>query len=138
MLISAVILSGLVSQWILGSYLYLGYPTVEPFGFLPLAALTGTIYGLGGAIFGKTLQLLVVQRARIKKRWKLGVLAVLAGLSMGLMGVLIGDRAISSGNELMSDLLFRSGGFAGWQWAGICFVRGGDGISDSDLEPFVG
>ena len=117
-LISAVILSGLVSQWLLGSYLYLGYPQIEPFAFsfLGLAALTGVLSGLGGALFGKGLYILVTQRRRIRSPLVLALVAMTAGVTMATLAWAMGPSSLGSGTELISDLLFKPGHVASWEW----------------------
>mgnify|MGYP002137697295 CR=1 FL=1 len=57
-LISAVIVSGLVAQWILGPYLYLGYPKLNTITFsaLPWSLAVGVIAGLGPAGYRSALR----------------------------------------------------------------------------------
>jgi H+/Cl- antiporter ClcA len=106
-LISAVIVSGLVAQWVLGSYLYLGYPSLQPFSstFLPLALLIGFATGLAGGLFGHFLYLLLEMRNRLGGRG-LATVTLLCGLSMATL-LRLEPRAAGTGVEVIMQFLFQ-------------------------------
>lgn len=116
-LISAVIIAGLVAQWLLGNYLYLGFPKLKPagFNFLWLAIVTGFAAGLLGAFFGKILSYLVQRTTTIKKTSTALLLA--AGSGLVFAGLTFLDKqAAGSGKEVIIDLLFHG------QTAGLMLV----------------
>jgi H+/Cl- antiporter ClcA len=107
-LISAVIISGLVAQWVLGSYLYLGFPQLQfiEFGFLPIALLTGLCTGLLGGLFGRILFFLIELRSGVQSDKKLAGIAIACGLFMaGLF--MISPQSAGSGIEVITGFLFR-------------------------------
>lgn len=107
-LISGVIVSGLVAQSILGSYLYLGYPrlTSAGFSFLPAAILIGVLTGLLGAVFGKILFAIVLKRAALKKVSSLVIVAAICGLIMAGLSYL-DHRTSGAGIALIDAFLFK-------------------------------
>jgi H+/Cl- antiporter ClcA len=116
-LFSAVIIAGLVSQWLHGNYLYLGFPQLNSagFSFLPMAIMVGVASGLLGAVFGKILSYLVQKTAMIKKVSMAMLLAL--GCGVVLSGLTFLDqRAAGSGKEVIMDLLFHG------QTAGLMLV----------------
>lgn len=106
-LISAVIISGLVAQWILGPYLYFGYPKIAEVSFwlLPWAVLVGFVCGMGGGVFGRILVWMFQRMNGLKfgQAWKV---AIGVGLAMALCAWLLGPETLGSGNEMMSRVLF--------------------------------
>lgn len=107
-LVSAVIISGLVAQWLLGSYLYLGYPhlqTIE-FGFLPTILVVGLITGVLGGLFGRLLYFLLEQRRRVMDIRFLAALTIVSGLVMAALCSLTVHSA-GTGVEVITGFLFR-------------------------------
>jgi H+/Cl- antiporter ClcA len=108
----AVILSGMMAQWILGEYLYLGHPTIA--SATPLAILLsvgmGILGGGLGGIFGKTLYWGVSQRRKANTTarhfyWIFGLsgaFIILAFLSHGF--------SLGPGTENISNLLSQNSG----------------------------
>ena len=107
-LITAVIISGLTAQWMLGSYLYLGYPKLGVFSYqnIPWAILIGVTGGFAGALFGKVLYKLLVLRKKIKNPLKLAMLAFVCGLFFAILIIMFDHRILGSGKELMTNMLF--------------------------------
>ena len=106
-LLSAVIISGLVSQGILGSYLYLGYPQLQPIPLAgwPLVLLTGFAAGLGGAVFSQILLRAIQLRRRFTNPWHLAAFALFCGMIASALIFL--DRAnFGSGGPVISHILF--------------------------------
>jgi len=120
-LISAVIVAGLVSQWLLGSYLYLGFPKLQRtgFSFLPLAVAVGIAGGLLGAAFGKLLGVIVGWTTAIKKASVAGLIAVACGLVLAGLAAL-DPRAAGTGKGIITDMLFH-GQTGGWLLVAIRF-----------------
>ncbi len=106
-LISAVIISGLVAQWLLGPYLYLGYPklAVISFGALPWALATGVVCGLAGGAFGRALVWLGQRQRKARPKTRAQV-ALLVGLAMAGLALLLGPEVLGGGSDLVSRLLF--------------------------------
>ncbi|SRR5579871_709930 len=113
-LISSIIIAGLVSQWILGSYLYLGHPQINevPFSIFWPALLVGAVAGLFGAFYGQCLKGIVLWRGRLKTKTQLAFLAFGCGLLLAGFAFL-DSRASGSGLEMMNNLLFKDEK-AGW------------------------
>ncbi|MDB5038894.1 MAG: hypothetical protein JWQ35_2422 [Bacteriovoracaceae bacterium] len=106
--LSAVIVSGLISQAVLGTYLYLGYPNVPSTGFdiIPLVLFVGLVSGSAGACFGKSLfQLSNMIRLRVIGQKKIFV-PLVSGLLLASLYFFVDRRSIGSGSEINSDLLF--------------------------------
>jgi H+/Cl- antiporter ClcA len=105
-LLSAVIISGLVAQGILGSYLYLGYPRLEPLAFAawPLVILIGFATGLGGALFSKFLLTVLRFRRSLNATWKLAAFAAFCGVVTACL-ILRNHANTGSGGALISQIL---------------------------------
>ncbi len=106
-LLSAVIVSGLVAQGILGSYLYLGYPQLRsiPLKGWPLVIFTGFAAGLAGALFSRLLLKLLSLRNRLKTAWMLAGFALLCGLVSSVL-IFTDPAHAGSGGALISRFLF--------------------------------
>lgn len=113
-LISSIIIAGLVSQWILGSYLYLGYPQINefPFSIFWPALLVGAVSGLFGAFYGQCLKGVVTWRGRLKTKTQLALLALACGLVLAGLAYL-DPHASGSGLDMMNSMLFKDEK-AGW------------------------
>ena len=107
-LLTAVIISGLMAQAVLGDYLFLGSPQMEHEGwsFLPLAILTGVLSGLLGAIFARLLFFFAHFRFRIRSTWAQGTLTLFCGFVMAGF-IFLNHKSAGSGIELINDFLFR-------------------------------
>lgn len=106
-LIAAVIIAGLVAQWLHGNYLYLGFPALKPvaFSFLYLAAAVGVVGGLLGAVFGKLLAGFTQWTASLRKASTAFFIAGGCGLLVAAMAA-YDVRAAGSGKDVIQNLLF--------------------------------
>lgn len=123
-LISGVIISGLVSQWILGSYLYIGYPKVSSISFaiVLITSLVGGITGLFGAIFGRILFGIGQSIKKINNKSHLFLLAASCGLILATISVLFDVRAMGPGREVVIQLLFKEHELADFKLAILRFI----------------
>jgi H+/Cl- antiporter ClcA len=106
-LLAAIITSGLVSLWLNGNYLYLGFPNikVEGLSVIPMAFLVGIVSGLLGSCFSLCLFKLSSLRRQIKSPGKLAILTLLCGLAMSSL-IYLNSRSSGSGAETLNDFLF--------------------------------
>jgi len=111
---SAVIISGLTAQWLLGPYLYLGYPDVKNLsvyifgGVLLVAIVTGL---LGSLMCSAMLRLFSWQRTFNKQQRYYYVIG--CALVMALIA-LLDTHILGSGKELMNNLLFQADKHQRW------------------------
>lgn len=107
--ISSVILAGFMAQWIIGPYLYLGYPRVGGTDLLtlPLALFVGTVSGVVGGLFGKYLFALITRRNALKTVRQKAFVALGASLVVTLLAIWVDPRTVGSGSLLMGGLLFQ-------------------------------
>jgi H+/Cl- antiporter ClcA len=98
-----------VAQWLLGSYLYLGYPQLQTieFSFLPIALLTGVVTGFCGGAFGRLLFVLLGYRTRILSVGGLALVTLACGLAMAGLTWLKPQTA-GTGVDVITGFLFRS------------------------------
>lgn len=101
--LTSIIISGLVAQWILGSYLYLGFPKLSPitFSFLPTAVLVGFLAGSMGALFSRAL----IRAAQIKMRQTFWF-PILCGLFVAAL-IYIQPLNAGGGTDLINAILFQ-------------------------------
>lgn len=123
-LISSVILAGIASQLVSGSYLYLGYPVLKPVSFNSIlwAILVGFIAGAGGALFSRALIFLTGVRTKVKGIFRPALLAAACGLMMALLAVLFDPRSLGPGRETILELLFTSSAGFDWKLIAVRFV----------------
>ncbi len=111
--ISAVIVAGMVAQYLSGKFLYLGFPkitSVEPSAMFPTLAV-GVACGVGSGLFYLILN--GIKESSVKFRSERKYLFVsLVGVVMALMAILVDRRTIGGGIDIVQDLLF-SGESAG-------------------------
>ncbi len=96
-----------MAQWILGSYLYLGFPPLAPVGFsiLHSALICGAITGVAGAGFGRLLFIFLNQRLSIKKITHLGILSACCGLIMAVLSY-FNEQSSGTGVNVIMGFLF--------------------------------
>ncbi|MCB0411325.1 MAG: chloride channel protein [Bdellovibrionales bacterium] len=107
-LLTAVIISGIVSQSILGSYLFLGYPRLAPLGWSswPLILLTGFLSGLCGVLFSRGLLYCIdVKKKKLTTTKQLALFAVCCGLGASVL-LYFNSAAMGPGTSLISRILF--------------------------------
>jgi H+/Cl- antiporter ClcA len=134
-LFSAVIISGLTAQGLLGPYLYLGYPDVKNLQVWILlgVAATAIISGMAGSL----MCLLILKMMRWKatfNNFQSFVFVILAGLFIASVAYFINDQVLGSGKDLMNHVLFTQDKNASWDTALlriigpiICFNTGAAG-----------
>ncbi len=125
-LLIAVIVGGLVSQWLLGSYLYLGFPRLVPttVSFVFYALLCGCVSGVLGTFFSKMLYSAIQNRGQIISFKKLLLLTLCCGVAMAAL-IKLDAKSMGSGSEVISSLLFKDEpaefGFIFFRWLGTIF-----------------
>lgn len=108
-LLTAVIISGLVAQMVIGSYLYLGFPKLKALTSAewPMIILTAFFAGLLGALFSKALIWASRRRKAIRSHLKLAGITLGCGLATGILVYLI-PTSHGSGADLISKILFEN------------------------------
>ncbi len=106
-LLTAVITSGLVSLWLNGNYLYLGFPSIifKGVSIILIAILAGIISGLLGGLFSNILFNLAKIRKNIKSTIKLAAITLSCGIIMAFL-IYQNEKSAGAGIVLLNDLLF--------------------------------
>jgi len=107
-LFSAVIIAGLTAQWLLGPYLYLGFPKVNNLSNYIIGAvvLVACFAGLAGAFFSKAILKLSALRMQFGKQYTPVYWIILCALVIAFVAYFINPVILGSGNEVMNPLLF--------------------------------
>lgn len=112
----AIIVAGITSKLLLGSYLYLGVPEIpemKSIGFF-YVILTAAIAGYFGFFFTKIILLIVRFKSKFNSFGrKLFWVIVMGGLFASLL-FFTGQQTVGSGRHLMTDLLFDSNFIMDW------------------------
>jgi H+/Cl- antiporter ClcA len=106
--LTAVILSGMTAQWLLGPYLMLGYPKLAPatVSFMYKILLLSVIAGLTGALFCRAVLAIDKFRRGLKGTWTHALFALTAAFAFASVVYFVGAAAIGSGHLLLQDHLF--------------------------------
>ncbi|HEV2353625.1 MAG TPA: chloride channel protein [Puia sp.] len=115
-LFTAIIIAGLTAQELLGPYLYLGYPDVSHLSsyILPSIVLVALLAGLAGSAMSR----FILAIFRWKERFRFDRQHILyvscCALILVTLGFFINERALGSGKDLMTTLLFTSHKYTTW------------------------
>jgi len=106
--LTAVILSGMTAQWLLGPYLFLGYPKLDPATFSFMYKILGiaAIAGISGAIFCKVLMAIDKLRRSFERSWAQALFAICCALVFALIYYRLGAHVIGSGKVILEEYLF--------------------------------
>lgn len=135
-LFTAVIIAGLTAQALLGPYLYLGYPQVDGTSFsiffwIMIVALLGGLLGSG---MSKLILLMLKWISSFRLNGYRVAYIIFCGLLVAATAYFIDERAVGSGKDLMTGILFTNEKHVAWYYpilrtAGIAisFTTGGAG-----------
>ncbi|MBK9077032.1 MAG: chloride channel protein [Flavobacteriales bacterium] len=106
--LTAVILAGMTAQWLLGPYLFLGYPKLETvgFSFMYKVLVIGLAAGAIGALFCKAILLLDKWRRMLKGNTGQLLFAVGCALAFACTVKYVGSYSLGSGKHLLQNYLF--------------------------------
>jgi H+/Cl- antiporter ClcA len=107
-LLTGVIIAGLTSLYLLGNYLYLGFPDLQGIGYKILYAVipVAVIAGLAGSGMGAAILWIFKQKNRLRTlSSKIGYIAA-CGLLIATLAFFIDHRILGSGKEIMVSTLF--------------------------------
>jgi H+/Cl- antiporter ClcA len=106
-LFTAVIIAGLTAQGILGPYLYLGYPAVDPRGIsiFFVIGFVALVTGLAATFMCKFILWIRRQKRNFSFTYNI-IFALVAGLVVAIVGSYLSESIFGSGKELMNGLLF--------------------------------
>ncbi len=107
-ILHSVIVAGLISQLILGPYLYFGYPKMQTFAMsqMGLVIAISIVIGFISALFGQTLKLVVVYRESLQSKKEKAILALICGFLIASFALFASGAVIGSGKDLLNGLLF--------------------------------
>ena len=113
---TAVILAGLTAQSLLGSYLYLGYPTVTSLSSLALlwVAMVAVVAGLGGSVMAKLLLKILVWKDSFTRTRSHLLYLVVCALTIVSLAHFVDESVLGSGKSLISSTLFSGAKYVAW------------------------
>lgn len=113
---SAVIISGLAAESLLGPYLYLGYPDVSNLSFYVFfgVIVVAMVAGLASGVMCKLMLKMIRWKSSLQKPWKQAGFVVGCALVVALMVFFTDENAMNSGKELMARILFTSDKYVSW------------------------
>lgn len=106
--LTAVILSGMTAQWLLGPYLFLGYPKLQPatFSFMYKILLIALVCGAAGALFCRGLMAFDKLRRSLKGIAGQAGFAIACALLFAIAFWFLGPHTVGSGKALLEEYLF--------------------------------
>jgi H+/Cl- antiporter ClcA len=115
-LFSAVIISGLTAQGLLGPYLYLGYPQIHDISSYIFFAviLVATLAGLAGSGMARLILVILQWKSSLGKNSRQVAYLVFCGLFIAGFAIFLDRNALGSGKELMTTTLFTPHKVVAW------------------------
>lgn len=115
-LLTGVIIAGLTALNFLGPYLYLGYPTLNniPFQIIFTIIPVAIITGICGSGIGYCILMILRRKNLFEHSYKKALYAVFAGLVIASLAVLIDNKVLGSGKEIMITSLFTDNKHVDW------------------------
>ncbi len=114
---TAVIIAGLTAQYILGSYLYIGYPDVNGLsGYIFLfVAIVAVIAGFMGAAMSRMIIKIMRWKRTIKMKGFELMYVLFCAMLMALIAYSGLHSILYSGKAEMTNLLFNANKYGGWK-----------------------
>lgn len=134
-ILHAVVVAGLISQVVMGSYLYFGFPKVAGFSWeqVGMVILVSLAAGLLESLFGQFLKYIFILRTLFVGRSAKVFAALGFGFLFALMIVFVTPKTMGSGREVIDPLLFHNSE-ATWKellvrffGSGLTYATGGAG-----------
>jgi H+/Cl- antiporter ClcA len=134
-LFSAVLISGLTAQALLGPYLYLGYPDVKGLGFYIFmgVALCAIVTGIAGSLMSKAILAISKWKSSFNLRKTIWY-AIVSGLLIAALAYFVNEAVLGSGKSIMNTMLFTDRKYCSWHTVlmrtlgpVICFNTGAAG-----------
>lgn len=121
---TAVIISGMTAQAVLGPYLYLGFPKVNPTTgwFLGVVVLAAMISGLAGALFSRLMLWINAYRRRFRTPIEQAGWVALCGLVLAGLAFWVGTDAMGTGKPIINRLLFQNDNLTPWYLFPVRFM----------------
>ncbi len=115
-LLTGVIIAGLTALYLLGPYLYLGYPKLEGISmWIVLAVIpVSIITGFTASLMGRIILYIIRKKRKMKNKFQKIIYIVISGLIVAALAVLVDSRAFGSGKEIMITTLFTSNKSMEW------------------------
>lgn len=106
----AIIVAGLISQLIMGPYLYLGYPKTGVFEYrlLGVVVILAMLSSLIVTLFSQSLKWIVQFRAKLSNFLPRAMFAIVCGFCFVAMVYLVSPIGMGSGKEFLNKILFES------------------------------
>lgn len=113
---TAVIISGLTAQSLLGSYLYLGYPEVKSLSYFILlgVVMVAIIAGLLGGIMSKIMWLIFKWKAKFRYNYQHIIYLLFCSLTITTLAYFINEKILGSGKSLIITILFSNHKYVSW------------------------
>ena len=107
--VHAVIFAGIISQLIMGPYLYFGYPKTPIFhyGMIWQFTILSVFSGALVAFFAQSLKLIVIFRGNLNKFSHKAIFTILVGVLLSAIAIWISKNSLGPGKNLLNDLLFK-------------------------------
>lgn len=123
-LLTGVIIAGLTALFLLGPYLYLGYPLLDnlPFSIIFIVVVLAIITGLAGSLMGQIILYINKRKAKFKNRFQQILYIVFCGLLIATIGFFLSDKVFGSGKEIMVTTLFSNEKHLEWYVPIIRFI----------------
>lgn len=108
--LQAVIISGLFTQTVVGSYLYFGYPKIKQFEIrhIPAVIIISTICSLTVWAFVFMLKRVVVFRQKINSLLSVTFVCVLSAVALSLLYHFVSRSSVGSGHSMIESILFEN------------------------------
>jgi H+/Cl- antiporter ClcA len=113
---TAVIIAGLTVQSLLGSYLYLGFPSVTSLSSYIIfgVMLVAIIAGLAGSGMGKIMWFIFKWKAKFKKEHYHIIYLLFCSLIIASLAYFVSENVLGSGKSLMMSTLFTNDKYSHW------------------------
>lgn len=108
--IHAVIFAGLISQMVMGHYLYFGYPKIKGFQFSEFGEVIvlSILAGLMVTLFAQILKSIVLMRGKFTTTKKRAIFTAFFAVLFGLTAIFISPNTMGAGKTLLNSLLFHN------------------------------
>ena len=112
---TSVIIAGLTAQWLMGSYLYLGYPVinqVSPYIIIAII-LVAIVCGIAGSSMTKIILAVLKWKSNFKTH-QIILFLLASAILLSLSAIFIDENIFGSGKGLMTQVLFTHDVYVHW------------------------